>query len=60
MICSHGNIKSIKAKYEYSLQIVRQQGHYKKRLHKADPNENGLPLHIPSGTGAVVDLHIEL
>jgi hypothetical protein len=35
MICFDGTIKSIKAKYEYSLQIVQQQGHYQKKLHKS-------------------------
>jgi hypothetical protein len=61
MICFHGTNKSIKAKYEYSLHIIWQQGHYQKKLHieqilmKVD-----FSLILLLALSAVIDLHVEL
>jgi hypothetical protein len=61
MICFHGTHKSVKAKYEHSLHIARQQGHYQKKLHieqilmKVD-----FSLILLLALGAVIDLHVEL
>jgi hypothetical protein len=61
MICFHGTNKSVKAKYECSLHIVRQQEHYQKKLHieqilmKVD-----FSLILLLALSAVIDLHVEL
>jgi hypothetical protein len=61
MICFHGTNKSVKAKYEYSLHIARQQGHYQKKLHiKKILMKVDFSFIFLLALSAVIDLHVKL
>jgi hypothetical protein len=54
------SIKSIKTKYGYLLQIERQQGNSKRRLHKKTLVEVYFSLVLLLALSTIVDLHVKL
>jgi hypothetical protein len=61
MIYFHGTNKSVKAKYEYSLHIARQQGYYQKKLHiKHILMKVDFSLILLLALSAIIDLHVKL
>jgi hypothetical protein len=60
-ICSHGLLNtSIKTKYDYSLQLARQQGNLNRRLHKEILVEVYFSLVLLLALSTVEDLHVKL
>jgi hypothetical protein len=61
MICSRGLLNtSIKTKYDYLLQLARQQGNSKRRLHKEILVEVYFSLVLLLALSTVEDLHVKL
>jgi hypothetical protein len=60
IICSHGLVKHKSIKYDYSLQLARQQGNSKRRLHKEILVEVNFSLVLLLALCTVEDFHIKL
>jgi hypothetical protein len=61
MICSHDLLNTKhKTKYDYLLQLARQQGNSKRRLHKETVVEVYFSLVLLLALSTVEDLHVKL